>query len=141
MDHRMSNQQTRSIANRLAAGWQSRLQHLETVLHAESIPPLAWRWRIELRTLRFLLSRYGDDPSIEDLLESHHGKIARLVYDCFGDFEGFVLDTCGEERSFDSREPAIEELVQHACCKRIPVTVFVHPDDPRRPRRIELHCV
>ena len=62
----MPNQQIRSIANRLAAGWQSRLQHLETVLDAKSIHALAWRWRTELRVLRFLLSRYGDDPLIDD---------------------------------------------------------------------------
>ena len=31
------------------------------------------------------------------------GKVTEVVYDCFGDFEGFVLAWCNGERKFHSR--------------------------------------
>jgi hypothetical protein len=61
------------------------------------------------------------------------GKVCGLVYDRFGDFEGFLLVTeAGEERCFRSRENEVRELVHRAWVERIVITVFVHPH--------ELHC-
>ena len=40
------------------------------------------------------------------------GKIAGLVFDRYGDFAGFLLDTEDGEREFSSREKEIAELAQ-----------------------------
>lgn len=66
------------------------------------------------------------------------GKVAELVYDCFGDFEGFALDTEDGERSFCGREPAVERLLRQAWEERILIRVVVERDDLRRPMRILL---
>jgi hypothetical protein len=61
------------------------------------------------------------------------GKIAGLLYDGFGDFEGFVLETyTGEERTIQSREQAVEELAKRAWTERTRVRVFVHGKHGRR---------
>jgi hypothetical protein len=75
------------------------------------------------------------------------GKVNGLIYDRFGDFEGFMLLTEeGHERSFHSHEEEIERLVYDAWSERQLISVFVHPHDPhwpssivlrRRPRRFE----
>ncbi len=64
------------------------------------------------------------------------GKIAGLVFDRFGDFEGFLLDSEDGERAFDSREREIEELIERAWRERLRVTVWVDRDEPRRPLSI-----
>jgi hypothetical protein len=51
------------------------------------------------------------------------GKVRELLYDCFGDFEGFVLATCDGEHRFANRERAIEEVVIRACTERLRLTV------------------
>ena len=64
------------------------------------------------------------------------GKIAGLVFDRFGDFEGFLLDTEDGERSFRSRERDIKELAERAWRERLRITVRVERDDPHRPLSI-----
>jgi len=55
------------------------------------------------------------------------GKITCLVYDRFGDFEGFCLLTeHGHEHRFDSREYAIEDIIRGAWLDRHVVSVIVH---------------
>lgn len=66
------------------------------------------------------------------------GKITGVAYDCFGDFEGFVLDTCGREIRFNAHEHEIEELVRLAWQERIAITVVVRVSDQRRPISIIL---
>lgn len=70
--------------------------------------------------------RFGKLPHVD-------GKIAGLIYDCFGDFEGFLLDTCGEEIAFEAREHRIEALVNTAWRERIAVTVVTTVGHPNRP--------
>jgi hypothetical protein len=68
------------------------------------------------------------------------GKIAGLVYDHFGDFEGFILETGdGQLFTFLSRETHVEALVDRACGERLRVTVISEHHDEDRPRRIILH--
>jgi hypothetical protein len=67
---------------------------------------------------------------------SFTGKIAGLVFDRFGDFEGFLLDSEDGERAFHSREREIEELVERAWRERLRVTVRVDRDEPHRPLSI-----
>ena len=53
------------------------------------------------------------------------GKIDGLVYDHFGDFEGFILVTEeGERHDFFSREQHMEEVVERAWAERLRVTVL-----------------
>ena len=67
---------------------------------------------------------------------TYTGKIAGLIFDRFGDFEGFLLDTEDGERKFFSREKDMEELVERAWHARLRITVFVECDEPRRPLSI-----
>jgi hypothetical protein len=68
----------------------------------------------------------------------HTGKISGLVFDSFGDFEGFLLDTeCGELRFF-SREKDLKDLAVRAWRERLRITVFSDADDRDRPMRIIL---
>lgn len=71
---------------------------------------------------------------------SYTGKICQIIYDCFGDFEGFVVDLCPKERFFKCQERSLEEIVKRACNERIKVTVYVHAEDKTRPFKIALHC-
>jgi hypothetical protein len=66
------------------------------------------------------------------------GKVLALIYDRFGDFDGFVLDTEDGERRFHAREHRIEELVRGAWAERIATVVVVERDDPERPEEILL---
>jgi len=43
------------------------------------------------------------------------GKVAEVLFDCHGDFCGFVLDECCERLVFETRERALGELVLRAC--------------------------
>jgi hypothetical protein len=64
------------------------------------------------------------------------GKVSTLVYDRFGDFQGFTLDTEDGERSFRSQERAIEQLARLAWIDRFLVKVVVERDNPHRPEGI-----
>lgn len=46
---------------------------------------------------------------------THCGKVAEVLFDCHGDFCGFVLDECCARHAFETRERAIGELVLRAC--------------------------
>ncbi|HXB71480.1 MAG TPA: sialidase family protein [Candidatus Acidoferrales bacterium] len=64
------------------------------------------------------------------------GKIAGLIFDRFGDFEGFLLDTEECEREFFSREKDIERLVERVWRERLRVTVWTECESPHRPLSI-----
>ena len=69
----------------------------------------------------------------------HHGvtgKIAGLIFDRFGDFEGFILDTAEGERTFHSREKDIAELAERAWRERLRITVIPEHHEPHRPATI-----
>jgi hypothetical protein len=68
------------------------------------------------------------------------GKVDSIIYDHFGDFEGFILETFdGEHRRFDSHEAPVHRLVQRAWSQRILMTVVLRNDHPKRPFEIILH--
>ncbi|MBV9000123.1 MAG: hypothetical protein JO304_13755 [Solirubrobacterales bacterium] len=72
-------------------------------------------------------------------LEEYTGKIAAILYDRFGDFEGFsILTTSGHERHFRGREHRVEALVTRAWVERITVTIVVSRDRREQPVRILL---
>jgi hypothetical protein len=62
---------------------------------------------------------------------AYRGKISGVIYDHFGDFEGFWLETaeCRVRRVY-SRERKVEELVREAWHDRSGVVVTVKRDDP-----------
>jgi hypothetical protein len=68
------------------------------------------------------------------------GKIARIMYDCFGDFEGFDLEDCDECHHFQSGERAIEDIVRRACHERTRLTVRFDAAS-RRVLGIVMECV
>jgi hypothetical protein len=81
----------------------------------------------------------GDGSESEpghDRRHRHDGKVSGLIYDCFGDFEGFLLDDCGSELSFRAREHRIESLADTAWRERIAISVFATGTDPHRPTSI-----
>jgi len=59
-------------------------------------------------------------PCEEDLQE-FTGKVCEVLFDCFGDFTGFVLDDCCERRIYESRERQIGDLVLRALKERLTV--------------------
>jgi hypothetical protein len=60
----------------------------------------------------------------------HSGKVAGLVFDNFGDFEGFILATDEGERRYRSRERAIELLAERAWRERLRISVYAEADEP-----------
>jgi hypothetical protein len=76
---------------------------------------------------------------------THHdewtGKIRVLVYDRFGDFEGFRLETeAGKHVTFWSREAEIAELAKWAWEARCRMTVLAPKSEPFVPERLLLHA-
>ena len=61
-------------------------------------------------------------PCEEDL-EEFTGKVCEVMFNCFGEFIGFVLDDCCEQRAFDSREREIGNLVLRALKERLTLMV------------------
>jgi murein tripeptide amidase MpaA len=79
--------------------------------------------------------RRHEEPEGEER-RAFTGKIAGLIFDRFGDFEGFLLDTEDGERKFFSREKEIEELAERAWRERLRITVWVEHHEPHRPLSI-----
>jgi len=90
---------------------------------------------IKGKALLKLLRREKEEEKHEGLT----GKVAALVFDRFGDFEGFVLeDFHGAEHRFESHEPDIQRLVDRAWSDRIVTTVLTNHHSPHRPASIIL---
>jgi hypothetical protein len=68
--------------------------------------------------------------------EERTGKISGLIFDHFGDFEGFILDTEEGEHRFFSREADIWALAEWVWSERLLIGVLVECADPCRPRKI-----
>jgi hypothetical protein len=82
---------------------------------------------------------YGDGRRGEARELGHTGKVCGLIFDHFGDFEGFLLDGGERERRYGSRERAVRDLVQRAWRERLRVTVYSEPDESRRIRAVVVH--
>lgn len=57
--------------------------------------------------------------------KEYTGKVSEVIFDCFGDFEGFVLSDCCSTHAFKTRERGIEEVVLRACKEQLLLSVFV----------------
>lgn len=53
------------------------------------------------------------------------GKVREVIFDCFGDFKGFVLESCSDAHFIRSHEKRMAEIVLRACRDRLTVTVFL----------------
>jgi hypothetical protein len=122
---------------------------------AEAIPPYN-RWypvfRRYLTEIAGRVSAFGGNPTKilpsptgdgrvqpqppGEVRVAHTGKIAGLVFDHFGDFEGFLLETEESEHRFHSREKEIEQLAERAWRERLRITVWAERDQPHRPLTI-----
>ena len=69
---------------------------------------------------------------------SYTGKICEIIFNCFGDFEGFVLGTCDGRETFKSCEKAIGEICLRACKDRLPVSIYVN--QKKKITKIIIHC-
>ncbi|MFQ5435422.1 MAG: hypothetical protein ACE5FD_11155 [Anaerolineae bacterium] len=78
-------------------------------------------------------------PPEEEKRMAFTGKISGLIFDRFGDFEGFLLDTEDGDRKFFSRERDLEELAERAWRERLRITVWAECDEPHRPLTIIVH--
>lgn len=71
--------------------------------------------------------------------EEFTGKVEGIVYDRFGDFEGFhLLTEAGQHRQFHSHEAEIEHLVRFAWADRVVISVLIDHHHPERPVAIVL---
>lgn len=65
------------------------------------------------------------------------GKVSGLLYDHFGDFEGFTLELFdGSQHRFFSRETAIHDLAKASWSDRSVVTVITVSANSRSVRRL-----
>jgi hypothetical protein len=60
------------------------------------------------------------------------GKIIGLIFDHFGDFAGFLLETAEGERRYCSREHEMELIAERAWRERLRITVYSERDEPKR---------
>jgi hypothetical protein len=51
------------------------------------------------------------------------GRVTELLYDCFGAFEGFVIEDCERRHRFRACERGIEKVVRRACRHRSRISV------------------
>jgi hypothetical protein len=82
--------------------------------------------------------RPGHPGRDHEHLRCFTGKIEGLIFDRFGDFEGFVLDTEDGDWKFFSREKDVAELAERAWRERLRITVCAERREPHRPASIVL---
>jgi len=75
----------------------------------------------------------------EDVVE-YTGRVVEIIFDCYGDLEGFVLADCCSIYSFKTREKEIGEIVLRACKDHFTVSVFVPRTGPRRIQKVVIRC-
>jgi hypothetical protein len=69
------------------------------------------------------------------------GMVCEVLFDCFGDLEGFVLCGCCNERLvFKSRERGIGEIAWRACKERLQVSVYVDAECSEVIRKLVVRC-
>jgi hypothetical protein len=70
-------------------------------------------------------------------VEDYTGKITGLVFDRFGDFNGFEMETHENGRKkFRGNEGQFAKLVERAWKERVKVTVVTEKDEPEEPKEI-----
>jgi hypothetical protein len=77
-----------------------------------------------------LIPPSADDPGIpgrpdEGDHDCYTGKVSEVIFNCFGDFEGFALETCGKCHHFRTTEKGVRDLVLRACRERLLISVCI----------------
>lgn len=87
-----------------------------------------------------LPSPHGVPPKqiIKAAEREYTGRICEVLFDCFGDFEGFVLADCRGAHIFKSHERRIGELVLRACEDQLLISVYVGKTE--RILRLVIRC-
>jgi kumamolisin len=94
---------------------------------------------IKGRALLKTLERHREVIHVIPGEEGFTGKVAGLVFDRFGEFEGFLLaELHGGERKFDSREKEVQHVISRAWTEHVTTTVLVRDKEPRHPVSIIL---
>jgi hypothetical protein len=123
---------------------------------AQLAPGNRWRPVLE-RYIGYIAARIdglgGDSTSIEPspngvpVTGIDHGKeqefsgrVCQILFDCFGEFEGFVLSDCCRNHTFRTRERAIGELALRACKDRLLLSVYVDEGCENRIRKLVIRC-
>lgn len=68
------------------------------------------------------------------------GKVCEVLYDCFGEFEGFVLAECDGSKWFRTRVRGIEAVVLRACRGDLTLVVLVDEDREDHIVRLAVRC-
>jgi len=82
-------------------------------------------------------------PPRSIVTETEHeytGKVCEVLFDCFGDFEGFVLCDCDRTHTFKTRERGIGEIALRACKERLLLSVYVRAETDPRIQRLVIRC-
>jgi hypothetical protein len=79
------------------------------------------------------------DGAVQDLV-AYTGKVIEVIYDCFGEFEGFVLSDCGDMHTFKTRERAIGEIALRACRQRLLLSVYTEGGHRDGIRKLAIRC-
>lgn len=85
----------------------------------------------------------GAPPKLEepcDHLREYAGKVREVIYDCFGDLEGFVLSDCCGSHVFKTREREIGKIAVQACKERLLLSVYVERGHEREIRKLVIRC-
>ena len=72
--------------------------------------------------------------------KEYTGKVCEVVFDCFGDFDGFVLSGCDAHCRFNTRERGIGEIALRACREQLRVSVYVSAEGEHKIRRLVIRC-
>jgi hypothetical protein len=70
--------------------------------------------------------------------QEHCGKVCEVLFDCHGDFTGFVLDDCCERRLFESCSKNVGELALKACRYGMTLCVSVDGKDRKKIRKLAI---
>ena len=68
----------------------------------------------------------------------HCGKVCEVLYDCHGEFTGFVLDDCCEKHVFHSRARRVGNLAVKACRYGLTLCVEVDAKDGEKIRKLAI---
>lgn len=116
------------------------------------------RWRPVLeRYIGYIAARVdglgGDSTSIlpspngvpikdygKGIEHGYAGKVCEVLFDCFGDFQGFVLSDCSGKQAFRTRERGIAEIVLRACKERLVLSVYVEDGHEHKIRKLVIRC-
>jgi hypothetical protein len=75
----------------------------------------------------------------DDVVE-YTGRVAEIIFDCYGDLEGFVLADCCSVYAFKTREKEIGEILLRACKDHFTISVFVPRSGPSRIQKVVVRC-